>query len=176
MLQTLVVIEKHLPILRSSEQTYQIQTVDPYHLSIIIIINYCNLVLWHCHQVAPCKISYKLKSASHVSLTNFLHPFLQRALSPKQPRAPARECRHGYSSAVIPWTTNGWVSMSFPRALFIYGRMQCLIRVPTNLESQGESGKVRVAEFGWSGKVREKSGNFGWSQEKRRKEEKTLNK
>ena len=47
-------------------------------------------------------------------------------------------------------------------------------RVPTNLESQGESGKVR--EFGWSGKVREKSGNFGWSQGKRRKEEKTRNK
>ena len=43
-----------------------------------------------------------------------------------------------------------------------------LDRVPTNLESQGESGKVR--EFWWSGKVREKSGNFGWSQGKRRKE------
>ena len=38
----------------------------------------------------------------------------------------------------------------------------------------GKSGKVR--EFGWTGKVREKSGNFGWNQGKRRKDEKLGNK
>ena len=38
-----------------------------------------NLVWWHFHHVVPYKIQYKLKSVSHVSLTNFPYPFLQGA-------------------------------------------------------------------------------------------------
>ena len=49
-----------------------------------------NLVWWHYHRVSPYKMLYKLKSASHVSPTNYPHPFEHGA------------CR---SLTVMPWTT-----------------------------------------------------------------------
>ena len=48
---------------------------------------------------------YKLKSASHVSLTYQPHPFLQGAFHLTQPHPHAGKRKHGRSSTVMPWTT-----------------------------------------------------------------------
>ena len=64
-----------------------------------------NLVWWHCHRDAPYKLWYKLKSASHVSLTYQPHPFLQGAFHLTQPHPHAGKRKHGRSLTVMPWTT-----------------------------------------------------------------------
>ena len=48
---------------------------------------------------------YILKSASHVSLTNQPHPFLQGAFHLTQPHPHARKRKHSRSLTVMPWTT-----------------------------------------------------------------------
>ena len=72
------------------------------YFSIIIIIIIC--LGDTCHRDALYKIEYKLKSASHVSLTNQPHPFLQGAFHLTRLHSHARKRKHGCSLTVMPWT------------------------------------------------------------------------
>jgi len=77
----------------------------------------------------------------------------------------SRKCSKLIISAAIPLRSR---ANPAPRIHFGWAHLDLvIIRVPSNLKSQGESGNL-----GGQGK----SENFGWSRGKRRKEEKTRNK